>query len=227
MVDMVSLQPNGMTRRGLLAAGGAACLVGMAGTAVAVEHPERAFRVYRKGSDIGRHVVQFRPEGSNLHVTNIVDIKIKVAFVTAFAFHQRAEDLWQDGVLTRSHVETDDDGDKSAIDLAIAEDGEIVVHGPSGLMELPVGIMTDLCFWNSQVMDEQRLLDTGSGKVDSIQTSYVGDERVLVRGTDTASRRYHAVAGNGRQGDIWYDLDGHWVKASFVTRGERLDYELI
>lgn len=202
-------------------------MAGFGGAAVAAQAGEQAFRVFRRGSDIGRHIVQFHHDGDDLRVTTIVDVKIKVAFVTAFAFYQRADDLWQRGLLTRSTVETNDDGDKSSLQLAIADSGEVLVQGPSGRVELPVGIMTDLCFWNDEVIDERRLLDTGSGKVDSIRTAFVGDERVIVAGENIATRRYHAQSSNGRHGDIWYDPDGRWVKASFVTRGERLDYELI
>ena len=43
-------------------------------------------------------------------------------------------------------------------------------------------------------------------------------------GRQVAAIRYEMSGTQGRSGSIWYDDSGRFVRTSFVTRGERLDY---
>lgn len=206
-------------------------LLGSAGLAASLALPTRGlaktsvmFRIWRKGEDIGRHEVIFDPASDGLHVTSFVDIKVKIAFLTAFSFEQEAEDHWSDGVLVRSRVRTDDDGEKSLTEMVSQQDS-VVIDGPKGMLEAPKGIMTDVCFWNPDIVGQQHLLDTGKGEIHPVSSTLIGEETVLLPQGRRRANRYRVESAGGRSGDIWFDLEGDWVDANLTTRGENLDYE--
>ena len=136
---------------------------GLAGSALAVAPlgekggwaaptgPAMEFRIWRKGADIGRHYLRFERLADGLSVSSVVDIKVKVAFVTAFSFEQEANDVWHDGVLVRSRVRTDDDGEQALTEIEAGRNS-VMIEGPKGSLEAPKGIMTDVCFWNRDIM---------------------------------------------------------------------------
>lgn len=183
------------------------------------------FQVWRKGEEIGIHELMFEMGSDGLHVTSYVDIKVKIAFVTAFSFEQRAEDLWRDNVLVHSRVQTNDDGEKSLIELA-AQQNSVLIEGPNGQLEAPKGIMTDICFWNRDIVGQQRLLDTSKGEFLPLASELVGEEMLLLPGGQRLTTRYRMESQGGRSGDIWFDEAGNWVGAELTTRGETLTYKL-
>ena len=218
--------PSQVTRRGFIGTGTAG-FVGLTmapGRASAMTMPTPlAFGIWREGSRIGSHRVDFETSGTRLISRVEVDIVVKVAFVTAFRFRQRAVDHWQDGVLIRSEVDTDDDGDRTRLLVESAGDG-LVVDGPAGERRVPFGLMTDACFWNPAILRLPQLIDAGTGELDDIRTMSLGRERLVVLGREIDVDHFRVTASEGTDGDIWYDRGGRWVQASIRTRGEELDY---
>ena len=68
-------------------------------------------------------------------------------------------------------------------------------------------------------------MDSQTGEVGVMQTRDRARERIVVRGQNVEATRYIVAGSEGRGGKVWY-ADGQWVKASFITRGEALDYVL-
>ena len=73
------------------------------------------FNVFRKGSMIGTHRIGFAGDAERLSVTNLLDLTVKVAFITVYRYEQSGEDEWQKDILVRTRVATNDDGDKSIV----------------------------------------------------------------------------------------------------------------
>lgn len=187
---------------------------------------DTTFRIVRKRADIGRHRIAFRPEGNGFRMDADVDLAVKVAFVTAFRYRQTGQDRWQDDVLVESRYETDDDGTRSSL-AARAEQDRFVVEGSSGRLVLPLGTMTDMCFWNEEIVRAPQVVDSQTGQATSLDTRSDPRDTVSVGGLQVVAKRYVVNARNGRSGSVWYDAAGRWIKAEFTTRGEHLSYELI
>ena len=215
-----------LNRRQLLSgAAGVICTIG--GSRIARAAPAvTSFRIWRKGEDIGRHELSFEQTGAGLRVVSHVDIKVKVAFLTAFRFEQEADDLWHDNTLSYSIVKTNDDGEHSRTEIE-AQSELVLIEGPKGVIEAPKGIMTDVCFWNPEIVRQRELLDTGKGEFHPVTARYAGEELLDLPGGQRTAKHYEMESAGGRSGAIWFDDEGQWVKASLTTRGEVLEYELL
>lgn len=212
-------------RRALLLAGGGLCGLTIPRAVGALE-PAGSLRlaIHRGGDEIGRYTIDFARKGKSLEVRTQVAIEVSITVVPVFRYEQKAHDLWRDGVLVESHVTTNDNGEITELD-AFAEDGQLIVRGAETTRRLPLGIMTDLCFWNRAIVEQSDILDVKSGELHGLAASPVGTETIAVGGDELACARY-AMRTETRNGEIWYDKAGRWVQAVVTTRGEKLLYKL-
>jgi len=223
---------GGWSRRGFalacVAGAGALWLAPGRTTATPILPLDRSFAILRDGNEIGRHDVRFRAAATGLEVSTDIDIAIKVAFITAFRFAQEARDHWQDGLLIESRAVTNDNGTNSETRL-VARGDDLSVEGGvlNRTLQVPLGTMTDIAVWNLDFVRQRALLDLQRAQLTGVLARHAGSEEIDVGGSRIAAERYTINAESGRNGDIWYDAAGNWVKGTMVIRGERLDYRLI
>ncbi|MEZ5825004.1 MAG: DUF6134 family protein [Geminicoccaceae bacterium] len=185
-----------------------------------------AFRIFRKGEEIGEHRVSFTMNGDRIISRVQVDIAVKVAFVTAFRFQQQGEDHWRNGMLVRSMVQTNDDGELSRLQVEEGR-GQLHVEGPSGAITVPLGMMTDTCFWNANIHSLSQVITAGDGDLAPFRSILHGPETLDIGGRPVRVNHYEVTTSQGRGGDIWYDENGRWVTSIIRTRGEVLEYRPI
>lgn len=189
---------------------------------------DRAFAIFREGSEIGRHEVRFRPTADGFDVATDIDIAVKVAFITAFRFKQHADDHWVAGQLIDSHVRTDDNGTKSVTDIE-ARGSALSVEGgiENRTLRVPLGTMTDIAFWNLDIVRQRELVDIQLAALTDVAARHSGTDVIDLGGRQITAERFTVDSRSGRSGDVWYDADGNWVKGLLTTRGETLDYRLV
>jgi hypothetical protein len=185
-----------------------------------------AFDVYREGEKIGFHRIDFASAAAGLAIDVAIELEVKLAFVTLYHYRQEGHDLWQNGVLTRTRVRTDDNGEASTL-VAEARGGRLEVAGAKGELTVPLGTMTDLCFWNEAIVGSQEVLDAQTGEVAPLRSEAGPRETIEADGRNILASRYTVSGTRGRTGTIWYDANRRWVKAVITTRGERLEYRLV
>src|SRR5687767_5252865 len=114
----------------------AACAV-MAPAAGAADLKDGAysFKVFRDGDQIGTHTLTARHEGGDLVLDIAVDIKVKVAFITAYRYEQTRREVWRDGRLIAFESKTNDDGKKAKTSGKLEGD-MLVVTGPDGTQKV-------------------------------------------------------------------------------------------
>jgi hypothetical protein len=71
--------------------GGELLAVGMAQPALAAP-ADLKFDVFRKGSHIGTHAIQFASSGDGLAVASQLELAVKVAFSTVYGYEQIGRD---------------------------------------------------------------------------------------------------------------------------------------
>ena len=218
------------SRRGfaLSCLGGVGCLALPAGGRAAALPVERRFAIFRDDREIGRHEVRFTPTAGGFDVRTDIDIKVKVAFITAFHFKQRADDRWIDGQLVESRVTTDDNGKASSTEIE-ARGSTLSVEGgvDNRNLQVPLGTMTDIAFWNLEIVRQRTLVDIQRATLTDVVASSGGSETITLASGPIAAERFTIDSRSGRNGDIWFDAAGNWVMGRLVTRGETLDYRLI
>lgn len=219
------MSASAVSRRCWLAlTGGGALAAGFVGPALGLSS-SRVFNVIRKGSTIGTHQIDFGGDSGHLTVSNRIDLAVKIAFVTAYRYEQRGEDVWQSDVLVRTRIETNDDGEKSVV-IAESSDGQLAVQGPKGSYATPLGAMTDLSFWNRAITQGAPVIDSQNGDLIDITVKPSVSEQLTVLGRTIETERFPMAGTRGRSGTVWYDPDGNLVRAIVLTRGETLTYEL-
>jgi hypothetical protein len=228
----LSMCRSGWSRRGFtsacIAGAGIAWLGPQDARATSWTPLDRSFSIIRDGDDIGRHDVHFSTTANGLEVSTDIDIAVKVAFITAFRFEQRAREQWQDGLLVRSNVTTNDNGTKSETNLNAHGDDLSVQGGVDNrVLRVPLGTMSDIAFWNLQIVRQRALVDLQRAELTSLAARHSGTEEIEVGGTQITTERYTIDAESGRNGDIWFDAAGNWVRGMMVTRGETLEYRLL
>ncbi len=218
----VATQP--LARRTLV--GGLATLgvAALVRPALAAPPQDVQFKVFREGSEIGTHRVGFRPTPGGFDVDVSIQLQVKIAFITVFRYSQTARDNWQDGNLVAAEYQTDDDGKRSTV--RVRQDGSrLRVEGSAGSFQAPLGTMTDLSFWNLGIMQAPQLVDSQTGQIGTLKTGGRSADRLVIGGREVMADRYTVSGSQERAGRIWY-VERQWVKASFVTRGQALEYVL-
>jgi len=221
-----------LTRRSLLGAGAAGVAAGFIpgvapAFALAPPTPETvAFKIFWKGSHIGRHSQTIVPTGEagSFTVSTNVEMKVKLAFVTAYRYEHEGFEQWEGGLLKAVSTKTHDDGVDVVMNGSSTAEG-FESEGPLGRFLAPHTVMTSNTLWSTQILKQREVLDSQNGDIMGVATSFEGQEKVDVpRGVEEA-RRYRFVTAT-MAGKIWYDTTGDWVKGVFKKDGEAVEYLL-
>ena len=181
-----------------------------------------AFNVIRKGDQIGTHTVTARHEGEDLVLDIAVDIKVKIAFVTAYRYEQKRHEVWRGGRLIAFESDTNDDG-KKAKTSGKAEGDKLVVEGPGGKQELPGGLLSN-SYWSAELVKQTELLNSFDSSVLKVAVKDMGEEGVeTAKGTVRAHR--YALTGDLER-ELWYDAEGRWVHMRTTRGGTPVDWVL-
>lgn len=210
---------------GLAAAGAGLLLAPPLASGAATLPVDRTFDVYRNGSKIGQHRIAFEANDRGFRANTDIDLVVKIAFITVYTYRQVGRDVWRDGILVGSDVQTEDDGKRTSLTLHEAS-GRLTGFGAAGALDLELGTMTDLCWWNMRIVHLNELLDAQLGVVSGLTVQPPAKDLIEINGAAVSATRYHMASSKGRVGDIWYQGD-LWVKAHVTTRGQTLDYQLV
>jgi hypothetical protein len=179
-----------------------------------------AFQVTREGSPMGSHTIEFTQEGDKTIATIAIDLKVALGPITLFSYTHRNREVWQAGRLVELTTTTDDDGTKYSV-TGRAIPGGFEVTGSEGTLLAPSEIMTT-SYWQERTMEQTQLLDTQRGTLVDVTTREHSRE-TLHWGKHKLPAKHYQVRG-GLNLDIWYDMQGHWVKLLFKARGSEIIY---
>jgi hypothetical protein len=182
-----------------------------------------AFDVFWRGGKVGHHTITFEEGPDGLRARTDVSARLTIAFIPVFRFEQKGEELWREGLLQRSQVTTDNNGDIIAFEAA--RDGQsLMVQGKSGEHSYPLGIMTDLALWNPSLADESSIIDVRTGKLVAFELVGRRKESVVIHGRTVEAERVSFDCSDGRRGTMWFDGSGSWLQADLTTMGQEFIY---
>jgi Domain of unknown function (DUF6134) len=181
------------------------------------------FVVMRGRSKIGLHTVQFRERPDGLAVHTVIDLAVKVMFITVFRYQHECEDVWVSGQLRSLRSRTIEDGNRYAVE-ATAEPGGIRVVGPGGPLVVGSRLLASNSFWNPRLVDQQRLIDAQYGGEIGLVVHRRGTESLVLAGPERIVADRFQILTPHFGGLLWYDATGRWVKGSLELRGEWIDY---
>ena len=194
-----------------------------AALATAARPSDLRFAVMRGRSKIGVHTVEFRDRPDGLAVHTVIDLAVKVLFITVFRYQHECQDVWVSGQLLSLRSRTVENGKRFAVE-ATAEPGGIRVVGPGGPLVVGSRLLTSNSLWNSLLVDQQRLIDAQYGREIGLVVHRRGTEALGLAGTERVVTDRFQILTPHYGGLVWYDATGRWVKGSFEIRGEWIDY---
>ena len=181
-----------------------------------------SFKVIREGDQIGTHTVTARHEGGDLVLDIAVDIKVKVAFITAYRYEQTRREVWRDGKLIAFESDTNDDGKKAKTSGKLEGD-MLVVTGPDGTQKVRPDIIPN-SWWNPDLAKQSELLSTFDSKILKVKIEDAGEESVDTAGGPVKAHRY--VLSGEAEREVWYDAEGRWVHMRTGRGGTPVDWVL-
>lgn len=219
LIVVLSLGATALPRSDASASQGPAALI--ATNPVAVYGSEILFDVYRNGDKVGAHSVRFDEQGSDLTVESRFEIEIDVLFFTAYRYLYESEGRWRDGRLEGLDVRIDDDGDRSAVAVERRGEGFRVENSRESFEAQ--GPIYPTNHWNSAVLDQTRVLNTITGRINEVRIEPRERDMVPTELGVVPATRY-AYTGQLRT-EVWYDDSGRWVKMRFAgSDGSTIEY---
>lgn len=218
----------GLGRRPALAAlvgATAAVVTGPRPGGAAQVPPDLTFAIHRGGSEIGRQTFRFAAAEGGFRSDVLMELAVKVAFVTVYRYRQRGTEDWVDGSMRRAEIDTDDNGKRMQVRVAEAG-GRLGVEGPAGGYAVDRGTMTDLGCWHPAIVRQSHVIDAENGRYVPVTARGPVDEAIVVEGEPVRARRYLMTGGSKKEGLLWFAPDGRLVQGRVKTRGEVLEFRL-
>jgi hypothetical protein len=232
-----------MHRRTFLLATGAACAALPAhadgvpyGTAI-------GFVAHRNGQRIGTHALAFRVEDGRQIASTQIDFTVRLLGIAVYRYRHHSREVWSDGQFLSLASETDDHGDKYAVQ-ARQEQGGLVVRrrepqsfqktsgGDEALeqqhwiRDVHPGRFLPTTHWNIEQTRQHALLNTQNGRISQLAVREIGREAVRTATSAPPATRF-AYTGDIQMEQL-FDDRARWVKSTFraATDGSTIEYTL-
>jgi hypothetical protein len=174
-----------------------------------------AFRVMRKGSQIGTHTLTFRRTGTTLEIGIDVNLAIGFGPFTLFRYRMLGTETWRDDQFAELHTTTDNDGEALRVS-ATREPNRVVIESSSIGRQILAADTLPLNHWNIANMSAP-LFNPQSGRPMQLTGKSLGPTQVaLASGVAVPATRY-ALTGEATIDD-WYDGSNVWTALQSVAK---------
>ena len=200
--------------------------VARAATAIALPTPagDRRFSVRYKGIKIGAHTVSYSSVTGETRVATDIDLSVKVAFLSVFAFSHRSQETWRAGRLMSLNSETVEHGDTLHVEGAATPQGFRVVS-KAGPVIASAATLTSNSLWTPAMLEQATVVDAQRGGIVGVSARRVSDEQIVIAGSPVPATRYTFVTPY-YAGAVRYDKANLWVGAEFERDGSKVQYQL-
>ena len=198
-----------MSRRLILAAG---LMLPMAPGLVLAASRSLTFAVFRNGTKIGEHHVNFSGEGGALTASTDATMTVKIGPVPVFKYHHRALEKRNDGVFASLETSTVTNGKDERV-TAERSGGAVRVDCTYGKAVLPADC-NPMTHWNPQIFGGAPLFNPQTGKILKVKTARVTPNHVTIRGEAEI--------------DDFYDEAGAWQSLTGkLDDGSKVEYRRV
>ncbi len=184
-----------------------------------------AFDVYLDDKPIGTHTFNL----VNNTMTSQANFKVKILFITAYEYHHKAVETWDNNCLKTLDAETVEN------DTTFKVKGEqtvkaFVVRDDNKSQDLPNCSMT-FAYWNPAILAQAKLLNPHNAEYLEVEIESIGTKQ-LKQGQQTMKAQGYAIIGSLNKQEkldikVWYDQNKNWVALQSVTpEGYLINYRL-
>lgn len=214
-----------VTRRtGIAACCGWAFALYLGSAAAMAQDQTWDFQVLLDDAVIGHQSYVLRDTATGRELKTEARFEVRVLFIPAYRYTHQATERWRGNCLVGLHARTDDDGERSAVS-AEQQDRQITVTTAQGSQSV-AGCVMSFAYWNPEILGQTRLLNTQTGKFETVTVAALGSEKIVARGASVVARRYR-ITGPKHPIDLWYGADQQWLALqSTLDKGRILRYQL-
>jgi len=137
------------------------------------------FDLIRKNKVIGNLTTKFIKENENLILHSVLDIEVKVLFLSAYKFFQETKETWSNGNFIAIDGFTDFEDDREYKIDGKDVNGMFIATGMDGLIETDENIVP-LNYWNKSMLNENEVFDTQKGIVREITVQKLKNEKIKI-----------------------------------------------
>jgi hypothetical protein len=185
---------------------------------------DRRFSVLYKGDRVGAHTVLYSSVTGETRVSTEINLLVKVAFFTVFAFTHRSEETWRAGRLMLLSSETMEHGETLHVEGAATPLGFRVVS-KGGPFIASAATLTSNSLWTPAVLEQATVVDAQHGGIIGVSARKFAEDEIAIAGRPVRATRYRFVTPY-LAGSIWYDLEDRWVRGEFERDGSKIQYAL-
>jgi len=180
------------------------------------------FQVYLGDKPIGQHSFRITENDNVTRVTSRASFDVDFLFFNAYRYRHDSREIFRDGCLQEIRSTTDDNGTKYRVE-GEAIGGDFRIAREDG-KEQANGCLMTFAYWDPAFLNQDRLLNAQTGKLEPVRVARKGGDRVVVGDREVQARRY-ALSADELNIDLWYNDDLGWVGlASDTGKGGRLVY---
>jgi len=184
----------------------------------------RRFSVLYQGSRIGAHTIQYSSATGETRVRTDIDLLVKVAFFTVYAFAHHSQEIWRDGRLMSLTSQTVEHGETLHIEGAATPQGFRVVSKSGPFIASP-DTLTSNSLWTPAVLAQETVVDAQYGGIIGVSARRISVEEIDIVASRIRATRYSLITPY-LAGTIWYDAQGRWVRGEFERDGSKIQYRL-
>lgn len=184
-----------------------------------------AFRLMRRGSEIGQHTLVFEPKGDTVIVRVAVEARVSLLSIPVVHYTHRVVETWQNGMLAAITGDTDKNGRTEWVRAHRTGDG-LLVQGSKTAQYIAPEPAYGTSYWNKHMLDGP-MISMEDGVLLRPRIAPLPSEKIaLASGASIAAVRYN-LSGSFNV-DVWYDRTDTWASLAFTavdgseTRYERL-----
>ena len=159
-----------------------------------------------------------------MRVDTDIDLSVKVAFLSVFAFRHRSQETWRAGRLMSLNSETVEHGETLHVEGAATPQGFRVVS-KGGPVIASSATLTSNSLWTPAMLEQASVVDAQRGGIIGVSARKFADEQIVIAGGQVGVTRYTFITPHFG-GSIWYDKANLWVSGEFARDGSKVQYQL-
>ena len=172
------------------------------------------FRVWLDDMPIGYHQVSINNEENRKTVHTLAKFDVRFLFVPVYSYSHETRELWEDGCLVNITSTTDDNGDDYFISTTEKVE-QLALQTQDGMTSLS-GCIRTFAYWDIELLKSERLLNTQTGKYESVTVTDMGTGFLTVDEEQIEARHFRLVCEDMTI-DLWYTSEMRWLALESVT----------
>jgi hypothetical protein len=178
-----------------------------------------AFDIYLDDKPVGEHRVSIAVLEDATRVEVEAEIEVSVLSFPLYSYRHRADEVWRKDCIARLETRTDDDGQELRVE-ARRESDALFVEAPEGAETL-TGCVRTFAYWNPELLDSDRLLNTQTGEYEPARLEEVGERPLVFKGREIGDRQYRLRIADKAEIGLWYGPGNEWTALETRVSGDR------